>query len=422
MIGKVGTSSSARGLLNYCYYEAVLKRKRGKNDDFNFNNVRGEYIYSQNLDILFLEDGRINLDAIIRQFEQVLILNKKCTEPLWHESLSFPIGENPSNLRLTEIIVDFSKFFGFDERQLIAFRHCDKHHHHFHIIANRLDYLGKKAVKTSNNYDKTNQFCRNTEIKYGLIRVENHIKTAIGSKTDVLKGEQANKLKALIDNGLSQSKDINSFKNYLQKKHIKALIGREIVFIDEQSGSIIKGSKLGTEYSFSSIKDRLSGKYLRPFMIELQERNKLKKIISEIIKTTKTEADFRNKMSLHGYSFQIEESKTNNGRVKKEVFFRSNDWINKCLTGSHLGKDFSYEALLSRMNGEVIQSFLTNNYSIHDKKQVSIFDIAQNANTNTEQDLSKIDSNLLKSKNTDSQGIKPKIAENDQKNRQKRRN
>lgn len=169
MIGKVGVSGSVRTLLNYCYYESTLKRQRGKNDNFKFENVRGEYIYSQNLDVLLLKDRRIDMDAIIAQFENITSLNRNCTKPLWHESFSFPLEEKPSNELLFKIITDFSDAFGFNERQLIAFRHYDKSHHHFHIIANRLDFNGKNAIKTSKNFKKTNDFCRETEKKYDLV-------------------------------------------------------------------------------------------------------------------------------------------------------------------------------------------------------------------------------------------------------------
>jgi hypothetical protein len=60
MIGKATTGGNISGLLNYCYYEnAKLKKEK---------NVRGEYIFSQNVQIL-LTDGRLNLSAISHNFQ-----------------------------------------------------------------------------------------------------------------------------------------------------------------------------------------------------------------------------------------------------------------------------------------------------------------------------------------------------------------
>lgn len=264
MIGKVGVSGSVRTLLNYCYYESTLKRQRGKNDDFKFENVRGEYIYSQNLDVLLLKDRRIDMDAIIAQFESITSLNQRCTKPLWHECFSFPLEEEPPNELLFKIITDFSNAFGFDERQLIAFRHHDKSHHHFHIIANRLNCFGKNAIKTSDNFKRTSDFCRVTEKKYDLVPFEKKNK--------------------------SITAEIKQSKKFQQKALNHA--GRE------------------------------------PHNISLSQVDIL--------------------------------------------------------------------------------------------KYPSLFDVSQNANSETEKDLSKIDSNLSKSKSADSQGISPKILENNQKSHRKR--
>lgn len=267
MIGKVGTSGSVRTLLNYCYYESVLKRQRGKNEDFKLDNVRGEYIYSQNLDVLYLNDGRIDIDTLIAQFEGVTNLNRNCMKPLWHESFSFPLDEIPSNQLLTHIIVDFSKSFGFDARQLIAFRHHDKSHHHFHIIANRLDFFGKKAIKTSCNFKKTNKFCREIEVKYGL--------TTFKTKNKDRKADET----APIESRIGQPKGfVNMIKHSSFNKHKQIQDGKYTSVFNVSGNTSTETEKDLSKIDSNLLKtESIDSQGIRPIVHEYDQKSPLKR-------------------------------------------------------------------------------------------------------------------------------------------------
>lgn len=157
MIGKAGLGSYAKGMLEYCYYEKELTRKQRK--ELSPDDVRGELIYIQHLGIKTLNDGRLDLDYLAKQLLDNMDKNRNLTKFMWHQSFSFPPGERPSNELITSIATGFAKEFGFEENQMLVFKHNDTSHAHFHIVANRINYNGKNTADHFNNYARTGNFC-----------------------------------------------------------------------------------------------------------------------------------------------------------------------------------------------------------------------------------------------------------------------
>lgn len=400
MIGKVHTGNRIRGLLNYCYYESNSKNQSGKNKDFSVENVRGRYIFSQNLDLLYLPDGRIDIDSVIEQIQNVTELNRNCTSPCWHQTFSFPIGENLSDEKMAIITIEFSNHFGFNSNQLIAFRHLDKSHQHFHIIVNRLNIDGKKAVRTSNNYYRTNQFCRLMEKKYNLSVIEPKGDRANYKNRFTLQSLMAEKFRLKIDSAIKNCNSLDDFSKYLEDDGIKILTGRGIAFIDSKKGISFKGSDLGRNYSYRSILSRLNN-IPQKIEFDLRERSFVLEKIIELLHTKPTFKTFQKHLSELGYSIRIFRKTRINGSNDLDFIFRSKEIPNKVVLGSALGVRFSF--------GEQSQNQklfpLNQDALIVEQKPLSIFDTVQSVYSETEKDLSKIDRNLLKNKTTENQGI-----------------
>ncbi len=51
---------------------------------------------------------------------------------------------------------------------MVVFRHSEKDHDHFHIIASRVDLDGKNTAQSTHNFRRVGQFCRDMETKYTL--------------------------------------------------------------------------------------------------------------------------------------------------------------------------------------------------------------------------------------------------------------
>lgn len=380
MIGKAITGGNISGLLNYCYFENTKSKKE--------KNVRGEYIFSQNVQIL-LTDGRLNLSAISQQFSNIARLNQNCTQPFWHQCFSFPKEENPSNELLEKITVDFALDFGFFERQMIAFRHYDKEHHHFHIISNRLDLDGKNAVKTSNNYYRINTFCRKMEKKYGLKSVEIGRTNKIDGKENPTSNKYADDLRATIDTFLPKAQSIDEFAKMMQKQGYMIEKGRGITFVLPKNNIRIKGSDLGKEYSLSNLSKRLKGEFI-PNFAKVSETTNLKRLIDTVLPKAQSFQDFKQKLQIQGYSVSLVEKDS-----RKDIKFEKESFGHKFILGSSLGDGYRFEDFF-RKSGDNIP------IKIHEfnADALLISDLLESgkANSQTEQDLAKIDQSLNRNK------------------------
>lgn len=172
MIGKVASiGTNFLATLEYCYYSSSLNRS------LNRSIVRGELVYFQNISVSTVKvEGQpienkvalLNLRTIANRMQQCAYLNRRIEKPVWHQAFSFPIGEIVKIEKMAEICQLFAQHFGMENNQLVAFRHADKDHDHFHIIANRINLEGKNTAKTRFNYLELGRFCREMEQKYNL--------------------------------------------------------------------------------------------------------------------------------------------------------------------------------------------------------------------------------------------------------------
>lgn len=171
MIGKVARlGSSFLGAMQYCYYETRT------NHSLDRSRIRGELIYAQHLSLTMVTDDRVrteskrrlNLEALATSMQAVAGQNDRTRKPVWHQSFSFPVGECPPVAVMASICQSFARTFGMENNPLVAFRHRDREHEHFHIIASRIDLDGKNTAKTSFNYREVGRFCRAMEERHGL--------------------------------------------------------------------------------------------------------------------------------------------------------------------------------------------------------------------------------------------------------------
>jgi hypothetical protein len=172
MIGKVASiGTSFLGTLEYCYYATRPNRSLDR------SQVRGELVYFQHVPVSTANDLRqikgtkealLNLEKMAERMQRTANLNHRIEKPVWHQAFSFPVDEKVINETMAEICQLFAKRFGMENNQLVAFRHADKGHDHFHIIANRISLDGKNTAKTRFNFLEIGRFCREMEQLYEL--------------------------------------------------------------------------------------------------------------------------------------------------------------------------------------------------------------------------------------------------------------
>lgn len=256
MIGKARLGSYAKRLIEYCYYDKQVSAKMQMKLDTE--DIRGELVYIQNLGIKINPDGKLDLDYLIKQFVDNHSKNKQLTKFMWHQSFSFAPGEKPGNETIIHIATEFAREFGFEDNQLLVFKHEDTVNLHFHIVANRINHNGKNTAEHFKNYARTGTFSRRMEHELGLIQApEMRINQRRSNEISVTDNAHL-KLKSIIDRLLNTARSIDDLKKELTSAGYKIYTGRGIAFFNMQKKIKIKGSDLGRDYSLSSIEKRLT--------------------------------------------------------------------------------------------------------------------------------------------------------------------
>lgn len=256
MIGKIGKSGqNFLGVLSYCKYDRVATKET------NALNVRGELIYHQHIDALLFGD-KVPLSGIADELSRTAALNSRIKKPVSHVSLSFPPGESPSKETLRNIVIDYAKSFGFEGNGLLAFKHFDKEHEHIHIIANKVNSRGKNTTQSSYDYLEMGRFCRRMEVQYDLVRVK-QMDTIVKGEALVPKSTSTHdKLRRNIDDLIPECNNLHTLQVKLLKLGFKSKSGIGIGFICAKTGTKIKCSSLGRQYSKNSLIQRINGTYL----------------------------------------------------------------------------------------------------------------------------------------------------------------
>lgn len=171
MIGKVARfGTSFLGAMQYCYYETRA------NHSLDRTRLRGELLFVQNVGVTIVTDEklrtedkrRLNIEQMAAAMQSVASLNERVRKPVWHQSFSFPPGECLPAEIMVQICQSFARAFGMENNPMVAFRHRDREHEHFHIIASRVDGQGMNTALTSFNFREVGRFCRAIEERHGL--------------------------------------------------------------------------------------------------------------------------------------------------------------------------------------------------------------------------------------------------------------
>jgi hypothetical protein len=211
----------------------------------------------------------LDYDFITKDFNYVRKLNPKVEKAVWFASFSFAPGEEVSNELMMEIADDYVKEFGFE--QYLVVRHHDTNHDHFHFIGNRVKYDGTVVDK---DFCKTKgkNFGIKTELKYGLVRVIDRMKTTENTKS-VYKEDVRSTIYKAIDKVLNKCESIQELSEYLNLRGIDTEI-------KTNSGGVY-GVKFSTEkgsFKGSDIDKKFGAKKL----IDIFENNRILRINKEI--------------------------------------------------------------------------------------------------------------------------------------------
>lgn len=240
------------------------------------------------------------VDDFANQFNEISDL-KQITKPVLHIPLSLPKGEKLSDEKWNEVIDSYFKKMDLDinKNQFVAVRHTDNDHDHIHLVINKVDY-NLKVFKDPFSAKRSIKACQEIEKELNLTQTKAMINQHSNQNpvTNLKSGEvfeekrtglKSNKsiLQDTLSENLKKSKDFYQFVFSTLEKNIKihpniASTGNVSGLSFEVNGVIFKGSQLGKNFTFGSIKKKLDydDRYL-PLLQELKNQNGFLKELDE---------------------------------------------------------------------------------------------------------------------------------------------
>lgn len=256
-----------------------IRRGRGFRGVLNYVLERG-YVIGGNM---AGSDSRI----LSKEFSQFRTLLPEIDKPVWHNSLRLPASERISNDRWVVIADEYMTRLGFSNMHPRAYvLHDDPDGQHIHIVACRISakhelYLGQ------------NENLKSTKIVLAL-EIENELNITRGPKIDRDTGKivqnpnktlsknetemsarmgsvaPREKLQQIIANIISKKPTTGEFMERLEQYGVSvrpniASTGKLNGFSFEIAGIAFKGSQLGADYKWASIKQNIDYDELRDY-------------------------------------------------------------------------------------------------------------------------------------------------------------
>lgn len=261
MIGKIAIGKSFKGCIKYCLNDKLQEAEK-------------EMVMKNRAEILLFNQCFGNEQELIKQFNEVRLLNPRLSKPVLHITLSQSPGEKLPKDQLMDICQDCARDLGFENNQYIAVAHLDTNHPHLHIIANRVGF-DKRSVSDSQNFQKIAKYCRRMELKHGLKQVLSpRLYLSREERLIPRHDSRKEKLKDDIRQTLQQVKNYGEFEEKMKSLGYQVMKGRGISFMDDKKVRI-KGSDAG--FSLKKIEKVLALKE------ELETTQKLERSGVEII-------------------------------------------------------------------------------------------------------------------------------------------
>jgi Relaxase/Mobilisation nuclease domain len=214
----------------------------------------------------------ISEKSIMKEVQMVRVLRPNLQKYFYHTSINFPPQENLPNETMKQIGLEYLQANGFTQHQYIMFRHFDANHPHLHILVNRIGYNGK-VLSDSNDYQRSEKVLRELEVKYDLVKVvsSKEAKERAMTKDELEMMKRTNmpsqkmQLQTLIKDVLQSNGKISceGFIAALEAKGIGVLFnqastGHVSGISYSYQGIIVKGAKLGSDFKWPSIKNKIN--------------------------------------------------------------------------------------------------------------------------------------------------------------------
>lgn len=260
MIGKTSRGAGFRGVLNYVFGP-------GKHDKSDRAVLLGGSMAGW--------EPR----GLAREFGELRALRTDCKNPVKHLSFSVPAGEHLTDDQWLQVAAGKATQEGWDTWCLV--RHDDEPHDHVHMVASRITQDGQLIREEGFDVQKTEQICREFEIRFGLEQVQSPKRSAAGKKIpterDHVKGPTTNERRTM-ERTQERSIRVNlqveiqvvmastpaswdEFREALGERgillHATQKGGKITGLTYEMNGERMKGSDLGKSFAAKQITEQL---------------------------------------------------------------------------------------------------------------------------------------------------------------------
>jgi hypothetical protein len=197
--------------------------------------------------------------------------NHNICKPYLHVVLGLPPQDRLTNSQWADVSIECSKALGFEQHQFVAILHRDTAQQHVHLLVNRIGFEGD-VVKDRYLLPRISQFCRQTEIDYGLTRMPGprRYQTEEQRKTP-RQDERLHRLELAIGTALKTVCSISAFDEEMRKQGYTVYRNDHGVAFHEERMVIIRGSEAG--YPWKRIQQEIAE---REKLRQESERQELK--------------------------------------------------------------------------------------------------------------------------------------------------
>jgi hypothetical protein len=160
-----------------------------------------DYVFSKDLvEVVISMCGAIMKAGVIVALRAAIALGNRLKNPVLHVSISLPRDERLTRKEWGEIAEKYMERMGYGQTKWIAVLHSDTEYEHIHIVASRVDIMGR-TVSDSMDWLRSEEIMRELEREYGLTQLPGREERAEGARFEGARARGKVQARVHIDEG-----------------------------------------------------------------------------------------------------------------------------------------------------------------------------------------------------------------------------
>lgn len=300
--------------------------------------------------------GRVDIARAEQDFKRYMPENVRTRNKVIHISLNPHPDDRLTDMEMEQLAREYLEKLGYGDQPYLIFKHEDINRHHLHIVSVNVDEHGRRLNKDF-IHRRSKRITTELEKKYGLYpadrrqhRHDNPLRKVDVSQGDV-KRQVANTVKAVMAaykfRTMGEYRALLSLYNVTVEEARGMAGGREyhglVYSATDNAGNKVsnpfKASRIGKSVGYEAVRRRFE--YSKVHIRDKRPADMTRKTVAAALARTYHKEEFI--ALLHTKGVDVVFRHTDEGRIYGATFI---DHRTGCvLNGSHLGKEFSANAL-----------------------------------------------------------------------------